>query len=385
MPAHIARDKPRHLVFLLDGTWVSASAKTVVEHPSNIYKLNLFLETTNVDDEPQITFYIPGIGSKSRGSGFFNKYIGGADAAEIARDIEFIYTNICSNYIETDKIYIFGFSRGAVVARLVASIIAKFGVLKASQLSLYPSIMSHITGGRKICDIESFRDQSSHNAYVEFLGVFDTVLGQYMGDYASGLKKLLFADRKLPDRVRRAVHIVALNETRNLFRPVLFRDVSGGTQHLKQIWMPGVHTDVGGGYRENFLSKVSLLTMINELLHPHTELKIDSTRLRDLQASIVSDANNCNITIHNESIPFRSIWWWLDLFKGGGRRRQIDMSDAKQWMHPICDYMDKRFVEMVPQENAVQFMAPDWNQHGLDYADVALLQDCLFQPLDDVN
>jgi Uncharacterized alpha/beta hydrolase domain (DUF2235) len=48
--------------------------------------------------------------------------------------------------------------------------------------------------------------------------------------------------------VKAAVHILARDETRRQFRAVLFEDKTRSEQILEQIWMPGVHSDVGGGY-----------------------------------------------------------------------------------------------------------------------------------------
>jgi hypothetical protein len=54
-----------------------------------------------------------------------------------------------------------------------------------------------------------------------------------------------------------------MHESRIEFLPVLFEGVEDDKeQQLEQIWMPGVHTDVGGGYEQDFLGKISLMTML---------------------------------------------------------------------------------------------------------------------------
>ena len=42
------------------------------------------------------------------------------------------YINLVSNYVHGDKIYIFGFSRGAVIARALTGFISYSGLLKAN-------------------------------------------------------------------------------------------------------------------------------------------------------------------------------------------------------------------------------------------------------------
>jgi uncharacterized protein (DUF2235 family) len=66
-------------------------------------------------------------------------------------------------------------------------------------------------------------------------------------------------------------HAVAIDEKRAFFRSHLWwppRDASrpGGPRDLRQVWFPGVHCDVGGGYpeKESGLSKVALEWMLEE-------------------------------------------------------------------------------------------------------------------------
>ena len=48
-------------------------------------------------------------------------------------------------------------------------------------------------------------------------------------------------------------HAVSLDERRAFFRQNLFKPVesANGRQDLLELWFPGVHADVGGGYPEN--------------------------------------------------------------------------------------------------------------------------------------
>jgi hypothetical protein len=44
--------------------------------------------------------------------------------------------------------------------------------------------------------------------------------------------------------------------------------------HLEQIWMPGVHSDVGGAYTNRFLGNLALLTMIDRAIEKTPSVSI---------------------------------------------------------------------------------------------------------------
>lgn len=336
--------KTRHLVVLIDGTWVSASKLNAWQRHSNIYELNLALETHNDKNEAQIAFYISGLGSYDRG---FSRYTGGAFATDLPRDVEQAYINICSNYTprsdesDGDKIYLFGFSRGAVIARLVAAIISRYGVLHPSKIRRFVQLWDHFVGKDPSLNVDSFRAEYCSDATVEFIGVFDTVLGNYAGRDEDALKRIFFSDRRLPEKVRSGVHLLALDETRMLFRPVLWIGSSHETQSLEQIWMPGVHTDIGGGYEGKALANISLLTMLIRL-QEFTSLKINSEYVEDLESDIRQAYSKDEIVINNEldSLTWKAL---AMIFKGA---REPSATHVGQCVHPICHSLANRFVRM---------------------------------------
>ena len=101
---------------------------------------------------------------------------------------------------------------------------------------------------------------------MSFLGVYDTVAAMN-GIHRRGeaiSSDVLFENGTLNGRVRRAVHLVALDEERVAFTPTLInRDRDGGDRIL-EVWMPGIHSDVGGGYWMDGLADLSLSLMIDE-------------------------------------------------------------------------------------------------------------------------
>ena len=85
-----------------------------------------------------------------------------------------------------------------------------------------------------------------------------------------------FRDRKLSDKVNCACHALALDDERTTFHPVLWTEegespapVVDGKAYIKderisQVWFPGVHSNVGGGYPDDLLANVSLSWMMRE-------------------------------------------------------------------------------------------------------------------------
>ena len=171
------------------------------------------------------------------------------------------YINLVSNYIPGDKIYIFGFSRGAVTARALTGFISHSGLLKANNSAHIEHAWNFFTGQHQKFDYASQQSENTHpDVRIEFLGVWDTVSGPYKRD--EQLKRYRFTGQRLDPSVNHGVHIISIDETREAFTPIIWTGCSHDAQALEQIWLPGVHCDVGGGYQDAFLSTLSLITMI---------------------------------------------------------------------------------------------------------------------------
>jgi len=101
------------------------------------------------------------------------------------------------------------------------------------------------------------------------MGVWDTVGALGIPDDLALLNLLdqpanwRFHDTTLGSNVKIARHAVALDEIRSSFTPTLWTSHSDSTD-MKQVWFPGVHSDVGGGYAETGLSDGALQWMVEE-------------------------------------------------------------------------------------------------------------------------
>lgn len=181
------------------------------------------------------------------------------------------YRFLARHYEPGDRIYLFGFSRGAYLVRALAGAIHRQGLVRAELESLteyawaaYSNEMSDLDERAKFRADARFAKYFSvdYDVRIHFLGVFDTVSSfGWIWNY-----------RTLPNTahnptVKHVRHAIAIDERRACFGANLFRPKTP-EQHdsFREVWFPGVHADVGGGYPEeqSGLAKISLQWMLHE-------------------------------------------------------------------------------------------------------------------------
>jgi hypothetical protein len=169
--------------------------------------------------------------------------------------------------VKTIYVSAFGFSRGATQARAFSNWLLSLCRLDAK-----------ILGGRNSLSLAGFPVE------FDFLGLFDTVasvgLGNTFGN--SNWGKLFdghgaWADAedslRIPDEIKKCVHLVSAHELRRSF-PLDSISVTGLLPaRSEEIVLPGVHSDVGCGYRaceqgrgtdengDDMLARIPLLMM----------------------------------------------------------------------------------------------------------------------------
>ena len=244
----------RNIVLCFDGTgdWVASDQ-------TNVAKIYAAL-----DREGQIAFYDGGIGTLLDGHSLLS-------VTRIARNMVDLGTGVglrdkvlngylflVQHYRPGDRIFMFGFSRGAYTARLVASMLRNFGLLRADAAHLAPYLWQTLTStdrrrdpkGNKTKGWQEFelaRDRiregfslpDDEDPRVDFMGLFDTVssigvVGRFQVHPNTDHNRI----------VRRICHAVAMDEERNAFPEHL---VGRGQRNTTEVWFPGVHRDVGGG------------------------------------------------------------------------------------------------------------------------------------------
>ena len=69
---------------------------------------------------------------------------------------------------------------------------------------------------------------------------------------------------RLSNSVTHARHALAIDDERLTFHPKIWDKDIEDYQTMKQVWFCGMHTDVGGGYKEHDLSDIALAWMVLE-------------------------------------------------------------------------------------------------------------------------
>ncbi len=250
-------EKGRTLVFSFDGTGNEPGDADKFEHDesiSNVLKLHILMGGGLRGDRTasrtprgaeQRTWYYNGIGTRENGAdipllGWMVSRVSGLVNAALAPkwgDARRILNEAkadlqAADPTPEDRIVIFGFSRGAALAR-------KFAGLTLKE-----------QGGLKVA----------------FLGVFDTVAAMD-GIHRQGeriVSDVVFENGTLDQRVERAVHILSLDEDRVAFEPTQMNRDADDSERITEIWFPGAHSDVGGGFWCDGLSDIALGYMIEQ-------------------------------------------------------------------------------------------------------------------------
>jgi hypothetical protein len=101
---------------------------------------------------------------------------------------------------------------------------------------------------------------------IHFIGVWDTVaalgLPGRSRKYSAPFTE--YHQTELPSNITHARHALALHELREPFEPLLWMGPSPRATSLKQVWFPGAHGDVGGGYKKTDWSNEALRWMAVE-------------------------------------------------------------------------------------------------------------------------
>jgi uncharacterized protein (DUF2235 family) len=170
----------------------------------------------------------------------------------INRQIRRVYGFLASRYRPGDRIFLFGYSRGAYAVRSLAGVIDRVGLLRADCATERNVEIAyrHYRRGTMGSAHRAFAKRFCHaDVAVEMVGAWDTV--KALGFRAPILWKLAeerhaFHNHELGPTIRHGFHALALHETREVYAPVLWTCPEGWEGHMEQVWFRGTHGDVGG-------------------------------------------------------------------------------------------------------------------------------------------
>jgi uncharacterized protein (DUF2235 family) len=264
----------KRLVICCDGTWNRPDA----ESPTNVTKLSRAVADRDDNGAVQRVYYHAGVGT-----GPSDRIRGGGFGWGLSRNVRECYRFVVDNFEAGDELFLFGFSRGAYTARSTVGLIRNAGILRREHVDRIDEAYDLYRGrGDQFhprgSEATRFRASYSHDEIaVRFVGVWDTVgaLG------IPGVPKLLagrlwaFHDTELSSKVELAYQALAIDEKRRPFVPSLWYRKPDDDNVLEQRWFAGVHSDVGGGYRDCSLADIALLWMAGKVRESGLALKPD--------------------------------------------------------------------------------------------------------------
>jgi uncharacterized protein (DUF2235 family) len=366
----------KKIIVCADGTWndpEQLDRGSLV--PTNVVKIARALALAKVPEQEDI-FYDLGVGT---GKGL-DRFLGGLTGNGLLHNIFECYLFIAERYQPGDKIYLFGFSRGAYTVRSLAGLICQFGIDKAltnkdlarpatgyAETPDKPAITTEenrpleksaeqakqsidhlnqlriaykrLKAGQSDQVLNSYKEtHDCHEAHIEMIGVWDTVgslgipllvpqwlLGKSVSERLSKwlLGNYRFLNVDLNGKVNAAYHALSIDENRRSFLPTLWNEATLlPHQRVKQVWFTGIHSNVGGGYADTGLSDNALLWMV-EQGKEHGLKFSDAYLTRSTQAD----------TFYGEIRDERARWIKRLLFQKG--MRNVEAICAKAGIEPV--------------------------------------------------
>ncbi|ORY14348.1 hypothetical protein BCR34DRAFT_239230 [Clohesyomyces aquaticus] len=286
----------KRLIVACDGTWLNSDNGLVngkISVPSNVTRLSRAIKPVSQDGIPQIVYYHFGVGTQG---GIVDRVVGGTVGEGLGDAVREGYSFLANNYHPGDEIFLLGFSRGAFTARSIGGLIGEIGLLTKKGLPALPEIFKDVQHRRdpkyvpknpsvpfpnkpsasspRYADELERRGMTRLDIPIRAIGVFDTVgsLGAprvgwltKVGLQSSESKENSFYDTKLSHCVENAFQALALDEKRSAFSPAIWEKPEGNKTTLRQVWFPGVHSNVGGGYDDQQLANITLAWMMSQL------------------------------------------------------------------------------------------------------------------------
>jgi uncharacterized protein (DUF2235 family) len=308
----------RNIVVFADGTGNSAAKA----FKTNVWRLYQALDLTGGD---QIAVFSDDVGTSQ-----FKPFeiIGLALGFGVKRRVLALYKFLCLNYQDGDRIFAFGFSRGAFTIRVLVGMIAREGLvnfkseeeLDRNALAAYRAfrpqafgsslpwvvfarfvrdqavnLWNEITGSRAYKQVKPQvpDPRSAKKIRIAFVGVWDTVAayGLPVDELTKAVNKwvwpMTFEKRDLLDAVDCARQAFSIDDERRTFFPIPWNEPAPAIDaalregaaladpRLLQVWFAGCHANVGGGYPDDRLAHIPLCWMIGEAADQGLSFKKD--------------------------------------------------------------------------------------------------------------
>ncbi len=327
---------PRNIVVCFDGT-----SNTFGQTNTNVVRL---VESLSRDPARQRIYYDPGVGTLPEPgyvTGFgkrFSEVVGLAFGGGLTWKVELAYQYLMEAWEPGDRIFLFGFSRGAYSARVLAAMLHAFGLLPRGNTNLVPHVLKLFKTVRRASEerptnywklLNQFRRTFARDSGVRLkrvethcLGVWDTVSS--VGWVWNPLRFPFTAANPSVSHIR---HAVSIDERRCFFRQNLFD--AEKSHDLKEYWFAGSHGDVGGGYPEGTQAawRVAFDWMVDEAVQ--LGLLVDAGQLQHVRDSSFVHDDHWQDEIHDQ-LSIQKAWWLAEflpklVYQPGHSSRSVEL------------------------------------------------------------
>lgn len=271
----------RNLVVCLDGTR---------NEPENGCTNVVRIFDIAVKDAAQLVYYDPGVGTMgarsatTRAGKFLTQSFGTLLGHGIKDNIEEAYKFLMQTYRRGDRIFVFGFSRGAYTALALAGMLRTVGLLRPDAENLIPYALDMYAqagkrAGAGTPDDAAFwkmRDEfdetfgnpdlpSRFDRQVHFLGIWDAVKTVGWLNLPVRIQEAHWPFTRNVRGVATVRQALAIDEDRRPYGDYALEPrADDHPERVRQMWFAGVHSDVGGFYEDHRLSDVALQWVAEE-------------------------------------------------------------------------------------------------------------------------
>jgi len=334
----------KNIVICLDGTGNQMRARG----DTNVVRLFSMLNLS--DPSAQVAYYDPGVGTFSAVGAWtpvgkrLSKLLGLAFGTGLRANLAEAYIFLMRHWKPGDRIYLFGFSRGAYAVRALAGMLATVGLLRPGLENLVPYAIAVYTRSKdyesqdwkylyEFANVFSQEVDGKQAVPIAFVGVWDSV--KAAGILRWDIKWPFTRKLRTVETVR---HAVSIHEKRRPYRDYLVTPASK-QQRVDEVWFGGVHSDVGGTFEDDpRLATIALAWMVNGALDA------------GLRLSAGAYQKYCTLTPdHVLGTVHRMGWVWALLTY---RRRRLPPGASVHWSVQARIARDPSYVPGLPDDVA---------------------------------
>ena len=358
--------EPKNIVICLDGTGnqIETNVSNVLKFYRCLRKTSSKKRADNSRKNRQAVYYDQGVGTVRLKNKFgalrqgFRTGLGLMTGWGMDRNVLNAYRFLVKNYEEhavdshktRDRVFIFGFSRGAHTARVLAAFIHNMGVLTKDQIHLSEAAFTAYKGSNsekhKSAVSEFNRITQPRFPAIDFLGVWDTVSSVITPRpdrfYIPMFERLPNTTENPSVKVFR--HAMAIDEKRRMYKldewikeQMFKRSEYSQTDEVPQdsleVWFSGYHSDVGGGKKRETsgISQIPLIWMIQQV-NP-LGLKFTTNTIKYV-AQGDAEASGDNVAKYNYPKPSATAkihpsgffpWVVFEVLPGFGRGKRLNL------------------------------------------------------------